>query len=80
VSFTAAGLSGPVLEFGKRLGKEARRARDLPAQAARLYEQGRDEGSRVRAYQELDLAHRAATGLGLSLPILAEAHAALWGE
>ncbi|MFZ5584629.1 MAG: 1-acyl-sn-glycerol-3-phosphate acyltransferase [Thermodesulfobacteriota bacterium] len=80
VSFTAAGLSGPVLEFGKRLGKEARRAKDLPAQAARLYEQGKDEGSRVRAYQELDLAHRAATGLGLSLPILAEAHAALWGD
>ncbi|MFH1057169.1 MAG: hypothetical protein V1797_00655 [Pseudomonadota bacterium] len=80
VSFTAAGLSGPVLEFGKRLGKEAKRAKDLPAQAAKLYQEGMDEGSRMRAYQELDLAHRAAEGLGLSLPILAEAHAALWGD
>jgi glycerol-3-phosphate dehydrogenase len=80
LSFVAAGMSGPVLEFGARLGKESRRARDLPALARKLYAQQTDEGPKVRAYQELNLAYFAARDLGLTLPILAEAHAALWGE
>lgn len=80
LSFVASGMSGPVLEFGAKLGKEARRARDLPALARKLYEQQTDEGPKVRAYQELNLAYFAARDLGLTLPILAESHAALWGE
>ncbi|MCA1905323.1 MAG: hypothetical protein LDL11_01880 [Desulfarculus sp.] len=80
LSLVAAGMSGPVLEFGAKLGKDGRRARDLPALARKLYQQQTDEGHKIRAYQELNLAHYAARDLGLTLPILAEAHAALWGE
>lgn len=80
LSFVAAGMSGPVLEFGAKLGKEGRRARDLPALARKLFEQQTDEGNKVRAYQELKLAYFAARDLGLTLPLLAEAHATLWGE
>ncbi|MBI4799641.1 MAG: 1-acyl-sn-glycerol-3-phosphate acyltransferase [Desulfarculus sp.] len=79
-SFAALGLSGPVQELGRRLGKESRKAKDLPALALKLCQQEAEAGHKVRAHQELRLAFAAARQKGLDLPILAEAHATLWGE
>lgn len=79
-SFAAAGLGGPVMEMGRRLGKEAKRPKDIPGLAKKLYQQGAEAKRKVRAYQDLHLACLAARAQGLSLPILYEAHATLHGD
>jgi glycerol-3-phosphate dehydrogenase/GNAT superfamily N-acetyltransferase len=77
-SFAAAGLAGPVQEMGRLLGKESRKAKDLPALARKLCQQAEEAGRKVRAYDELHHAFLAARDKGLDLPILTEAHATLW--
>ncbi len=78
-SFAALGLSGPVQELGRTLGKESRKAKDLPALARKLCQQEQEPGRKVRAHDELHQAFLAARDKGLDLPILNEAHATLWG-
>ncbi|CAO0822722.1 hypothetical protein DFAR_3260004 [Desulfarculales bacterium] len=77
-SFAALGLSGPVQELGRTLGKESRKTKDLPALAKKLCQQETQAGRKVRAHEELHHAFMAARQKGLELPILFEAHATLW--
>ncbi|MFH1035415.1 MAG: 1-acyl-sn-glycerol-3-phosphate acyltransferase [Pseudomonadota bacterium] len=79
-SFAATGLSGPVQELGRLIGKESRKSKDLPALARKLCQQELEAGRKVRAYDELHLAHLVAREKGLDLPILQEAHDTLWGD
>lgn len=67
------GLSGPSLEFGRRLGTRGRRKKDLPSEAAKLHQQAEEDNIPLSAYTDLRSAYMVSQEKKLELPILAEA-------
>ncbi|KMY67891.1 hypothetical protein AAU61_08550 [Desulfocarbo indianensis] len=78
--YTACGLGGPARDFAKALLSAAKKSGDLAKAAEKIVRQMADQGLKLQSYYDLDAAHRVAKRAGLALPILNEAHAALWGE
>jgi glycerol-3-phosphate dehydrogenase len=80
-TYAAVGLASPVLDLGRRLGREARKNRDVPAAAQKQLKQLEQEGGkRTNALSDLGLAARLARQKGLDLPILEEARRTLLGD
>jgi hypothetical protein len=79
-TYAAYGLAGPVLEFGRRLGREGKRGRGAAAAADKQVKQMEPDDIRIRALNDLRLAALAARVHGLRLPVLDEACRTLWGE
>lgn len=72
------GLSGPSLEFGRRLGGRSRRKKDLPSEAAKLHHQVEEDDIPLLAYTDLRSAYLVSRQKNLDLPILSEAYHAIW--
>jgi glycerol-3-phosphate dehydrogenase len=79
-AFAASGLGGQARDFGRRLGSQARRGRELPSAARRLARQWAEEGRPLIAWHDLDLAAKMAASRRVEMPILSEAWTTLMGD
>ncbi len=79
-TLAASGLGGQDREFGRRLGSQARRGRELPAAARRLARQWAEEGRPLVGWNDLDLAAKMASSHRVEMPVLDEIWATLVGE
>lgn len=77
-TFIYHGLSGPSMEFGRRLGQRSRRKKNLAEEAAKLHQQTVADDNPVFAYDDLRAAYLVSREKGLDLPILSEAYRAVW--
>jgi glycerol-3-phosphate dehydrogenase/GNAT superfamily N-acetyltransferase len=73
-TYAAVGLASPALDLGRRLGREAKKNRDVAAAVQKYLKQQEQEGAKkTTVLQDLGLAARLARRMGLTLPILEEA-------
>ena len=79
-AFAAGGLGGQARDFGRRLGGQARKGRELPSVARRLARQWAEEGRPLIAWNDLDLAIKMAASRRVEMPILTEAWTTLMGD
>ena len=77
--FTSEALTRRYREFAGLLAAAERRGR-TPFAAEKAFEQSRESGATMNAYQDLRSAHYAASELGVDAPILERAWATIWGE
>lgn len=79
-TYVAVTLKGDIREFGRQLARQARKQKDIAAQARKISRQMREDGHGIQTLEDLKLARLAARKLGLDLPMLEEAHQVLLGE
>jgi len=72
-TYVAASFDGDIRDFGRDLGRLARKQKDIPAAAQKLDRQMKEDGRGVQVLADLQLAHEAAAELGLDLPVLSDA-------
>jgi glycerol-3-phosphate dehydrogenase len=77
--FAAEGLAGSLREFARKVVSAAKKSDDLTKAAEKVLRQLADQGLKLQTYFDLDAAVHIAKRAGLDLPILQEAHQALWG-
>lgn len=78
--YTAEGLAGPLREYARKVVNAAKKSGDMAKAAEKVVRQIADQGIKLQTYYDLDAAWHIARKAGLDLPILSEAHDALWGE
>lgn len=78
--YAAEGLAGSIRDYARKVVSAAKKSDDLGKAAQKVVRQLADQGIKLQTYYDLDAAWRIAQKAGLDLPILQEAHAALWSE
>ncbi len=78
--YTAEGLTGSLRDYARKVVSAAKKSGDMAKAAEKVVRQLADQGIKLQTYYDLDAARRIAQKAGLDLPLLREAHNALWGE
>jgi glycerol-3-phosphate dehydrogenase len=78
--YAAEGLAGSLRDYARKVVSAAKKSGDLAKAAEKVVRQMADQGIKLQTYYDLDAAKRIAQRAGLDLPLLSEAHAALWGK
>lgn len=78
--YAAEGLAGSLRDYARKVVSAAKKSGNLAKAADKVVRQLADQGIKLQTYYDLDSARRIALKAGLDLPLLGEAHAALWGE
>jgi glycerol-3-phosphate dehydrogenase len=78
--YAAEGLAGSLRDYARKVVSAAKKSGDLAKAADKVVRQLADQGIKLQTYYDLDAAMQLARKAGLDMPVLQEAHAALWGD
>jgi hypothetical protein len=78
--YASEGLAGSLRDYARKVVSASKKSGNLAKAAEKVVRQLADQGIKLQTYYDLDAARRIAQKAGLDLPILREAHTALWGE